>query len=265
MISSQQHYCSLMRRLTLGPHDLSNCVHRLPQITISPLLRPQRPPGCTTYGKLYFYSAQYHTTSRPVVNPELIIDSEMAGMTSATRLPQKDLPVQEARAALMGHFNEFPDSNYGDGWAKLWDAGDFLPWDRMVPSPALNDTLENHAQVIGSSKMILPDGSTRRKRALVPGCGRGVDVMMLQAYGYDTVGLEYAPKAVEACEAYAKQTENDDFYKARNETVGKGSRIFVQGDFYTDAWLEKAGLGHLEKEGVFDLIYDYTVSPWPAE
>lgn len=84
--------------------------------------------------------------------------------------------------------------------------------------------------------------------------------MLLQAYGYDTVGLEYAAKAVEACETYAKQTDNDDFYKVKNEAVGKGSRVFVQGDFYADDWLEKAGLGEVGKEGVFDLIYDYTVS-----
>lgn len=195
------------------------------------------------------------------MNPDLVVDEQMAATTSATRPPQKDLPVTEARAALMGHFAKFgPETNYGEGWAKLWDAGDFLPWDRMVPSPALSDTLDNHAHVVGSSKLVLPDGSTRRKRALVPGCGRGIDVMLLQAYGYDVVGLEYAAKAVEACEIYAKETDNDDIYKARSETVGKGSRVFVQGDFYTDEWLGKAGLEEFGKEGVFELIYDYTVS-----
>lgn len=250
-----------MKRLVVRAHHLPNHICRPTQRAASPLLRQQGILRHLFPGKSCSHSTRSHTTSQPVLNPELIIDSEMAAMTSATRPPQRDLPLQEARAALREHFTSFPDSNKGDGWAKLWDAGDFLPWDRMVPSPALTDTLDNHAQVIGSSKLVLPDGSTRRKRALVPGCGRGVDVMMLQAYGYDVVGLEYAAKAVEACEVYAQQTDKDDFYKVRNETEGKGSRTFVQGDFYTDTWLEKAGLGHLEKEGVFDLIYDYTVSP----
>lgn len=249
-----------MKRLVTKAFHIPNHVYRQPERVADPLFRRQRIQRQSSQGKDCAHSIRYHTTSQPVVNQELIVDSEMAAMTSATRPPQRDLPLQEARAALREHFINYAESNKGDGWAKLWEAGDFLPWDRMVPSPALTDTLDNHAQVVGSSKLVLPDGSTRRKRALVPGCGRGVDVMMLQAYGYDVVGLEYAAKAVEACEVYAKQTDNDDFYKVRNETMGKGSRVFVQGDFYTDSWLEKAGLGHLEKEGVFDLIYDYTVS-----
>lgn len=219
---------------------------------------------------LFSSQIQYFTLSsrsrdyrKPISNPDLIVDERMASITSATRPPQKDLPLQEARAALLNHFKEYSETNYGEGWAKMWDAGDFLPWDRMVPSPALSDTLDNHAHIVGSSKLVLPDGSTRRKRALVPGCGRGIDVMLLQAYGYDVVGLEYAAKAVEACEVYAQQTDNDEIYKARSETVGKGSRVFVQGDFYTDEWLEKAGLGECGQEGVFELIYDYTVSTLP--
>lgn len=181
-------------------------------------------------------------------------------MLNATRKPQRDLPLQESRALMREHFTEHSGSKYNDGWAKLWEAGDFLPWDRMVPSPALADTLNNHAQVVGSSKLILPDGTTRRKRALVPGCGRGVDVMLLQAYGYDVVGLEYSSKAVEACEVYAKETENEQLYSVKDNEAGKGTRLFVQGDFYADDWLEKAELGAYGKEGVFELIYDYTVS-----
>lgn len=73
-------------------------------------------------------------------------------------------------------------------------------------------------------------------------------------------GLEYAATALKACEVYAKETEDQDVYKAKDPNVGKGSRTFVQGDFYADDWLERAGLGEFGKEGVFELIYDYTVS-----
>lgn len=76
---------------------------------------------------------------------------------------------------------------------------------------------------------------------------------MLESFGYDCVGLEYSAKAVEACEKYAK--ENESTYTVQDEKIGKGSKIFVQGDFYKDDWLEKTGLGVKH----FDLIYDYTV------
>ena len=178
-------------------------------------------------------------------------------MPTATRQPQKDLPLADSRVFLKNHFNDHSGEQYKTGWDKLWQAGDFLPWDRMVPSPALPDTLNNHSHVIGSAKLVLPDGTTRRKRALVPGCGRGVDVMLLQSYGYDVVGLEISAKAVEACETYAKETQDEELYQVKDKELGKGSRKFVVGDFYADEWLDKAAV----KERVFELIYDYTVSP----
>lgn len=64
---------------------------------------------------------------------------------------------------------------------------------------------------------------------------------------------------MKACEVYAKETEDQDLYKVKDEKVSKGSRTFIQGDFYADDWLERAGLGEFGKEGVFELIYDYTV------
>lgn len=185
----------------------------------------------------------------PEIHPEL--DPDMATMPTATRKPQRDLPLTEARAMMKSHFEKFSGADYGKGWADLWEKGDMLPWDRMVPSPALIDTLDNWQHVVGTSKLVLPDGSTRRKRALVPGCGRGVDVMLLQAYGYDVVGLEISPGAVEACEVYAKETENEEMYQDRGQ--GKGSRKFVHGDFYSDFQKDVGVDG-------FELIYDYTVS-----
>lgn len=167
---------------------------------------------------------------------------------------RRDVPIEEARAALQNHFSTYQGPNYAEGWAQLWSKGDFLPWDRGNPSPALADTLTNYTDVIGHA-MIEEDGKARRKRALVPGCGRGVDVLLLQSFGYDAIGLEYAADALKACEEYQKDHEKD--YPVKDEKVGRGSARFVQGDFYADEWLEKAGLS---KDTKFDLIYDYTVS-----
>jgi methyl halide transferase len=162
-----------------------------------------------------------------------------------------NVSVAEARAKLRSHFSSSTfqgDSEaYGKGWDDLWQKGDFLPWDRFAPSPALVDTLVNHHGVIGNHEV-----NGRRKKALVPGCGRGVDVLLLESYGYDTVGLEYSAKAVEECERFAKERGGEYEVKVKG-----GSRKFVQGDFYKDDWLEKVDM----KQGeTFDLIYDYTVS-----
>jgi methyl halide transferase len=162
----------------------------------------------------------------------------------------KDVPLDQARAALKAHFNEYSGDNYADGWAKLWADGSFLPWDRGFPSPALTDTLENHRDLIGGPML-----ETRRKKALVPGCGRGVDVILLQSFGYDAVGLEVSAGAVQAAKEFADQYSLK--YPARDGESGKGSCKFVHGDFYKNDFLADAGLNEGEK---FDLIYDYTVS-----
>lgn len=189
-----------------------------------------------------------------------------------------DVSVAEARAKLKEQFTKFSGEKYGEGWADLvsdidasftggscsillclpqpdgeqWNKGDFLPWDRGFPSPALVEVLRERTHVIGKALMEV-NGKPQRKKALVPGCGRGVDVCLLESFGYDCVGLEYSAKAVEACEQYAK--EHGSSYAVQDREAGKGSKVFVQGDFYKDDWLEKIGRGVKH----FDLIYDYTV------
>ena len=161
----------------------------------------------------------------------------------------KDFTLDEARAALKQHFNEYQGDKYAQGWAKLWSDGSLLPWDRFKPSPALTDTLGNHSDIVGGAMV---DG--RRKKALVPGCGRGVDVLLLESFGYEAVGLEVSEGAVKAAEDFA--AEHGGQYSVRDEKVGKGSRKFVLGDFYKNDFLKDVGMEEGEK---FDLIYDYTV------
>jgi len=165
--------------------------------------------------------------------------------------------VEEARARLRNHFQDYQDEKYGDGWSKLWENGEFLPWDRLAPSPALTEALGKRHDVIGKAVVEI-DGKPRRKKALVPGCGRGVDVLLLESFGYDAVGLEISQAAVDAANQYAKEHENE--FAVQDEQLGKGSRKFVHGDFYKTDWLESAGMGGQQ----FDLIYDYTVSSRPS-
>ncbi len=159
----------------------------------------------------------------------------------------------EARARLQGHFEGYKGGKYGEGWESLWERGDFLPWDKGAPNPALIDALKERQDVIGNA-MVEEDGKLRRKRALVPGCGRGVDVLLLKSFGYEAVGLEYSKTAVEACRKFEEEHGREN--QTYDAKLGEGTAQFVVGDFFHDDWL--AGTGGLENK--FELIYDYTVS-----
>lgn len=159
--------------------------------------------------------------------------------------------VTEVRKKMQGHFQQYSGERYGEGWEELWAKGDFLPWDRGAPNPALIDTLMERQDLIGNA-MVEIDGKLRRKRAFVPGCGRGVDVLLLKSFGYDALGLEYSETAVTACRKF--EEEHGSEYQVHDAEIGEGSAQFVVGDFFKEDWL--AGVGGLEKK--FDIIYDYT-------
>ena len=161
-------------------------------------------------------------------------------MTSPINIDPKD---------IQAYWAKYQDDKYVEGWASLWDKGDNLPWDRGFPNPALEDTLIQRADTIGGPLAL--DG--HRRKALVPGCGRGVDVLLLASFGYDAYGLECSATAVDACKKEEK--ENHSRYRVRDEKVGKGKVTFVQGDFFDDTWLKEIGV---PRNG-FDVIYDYTV------
>ena len=158
----------------------------------------------------------------------------------------------ETRSRLQEHFESAPDSEAGLQWSKLWDAGDFLPWDRGTSSPALVDTLNDRKDILGPTPFVEENGKRRRKKALVPGCGRGYDVLLLASHGYDSYGLELAPKAVEAAQKLAKD-ESHKIVQA-NSDVGLGKTEFLVADFFSNDW-EK----DIEGKAKFDIIYDYTV------
>ena len=169
------------------------------------------------------------------------------------------MAVTDARARLQEHFST-TDSEHGDRWSKLWDAGDFLPWDRGQPNPALEDVLSQHVSVLGTATC-MRDGTerTHRAKALVPGCGRGYDVLLLASFGYDAYGLEISESAVQKCRE--EQQKNGHKYPPRDKSIGAGNVQFVKGDFFkSDQWLGQVGDEH------FDLIYDYTACalPYPS-
>ena len=156
---------------------------------------------------------------------------------------------------LKAHFSNHAPDTHSKRWDDLWSAGDFLPWDRGYTNPALIDTLAERKDLLPSPK----NADGRRARALVPGCGKGYDIALFAAHGYDCYGLEVSENAVKASEAYLKNPGAGPLegeYKVFDEATGRGSMVCLLGDFFDDAWLDAAGG---RGEG-FDVIYDNTVS-----
>ncbi|KAF2623811.1 S-adenosyl-L-methionine-dependent methyltransferase [Macroventuria anomochaeta] len=163
------------------------------------------------------------------------------------------------------------------GWDSLWESATFLPWDRGYANPALIDLLANPssppvssdqnptpgAPAAGSapSPIELPppvakDG--RRAKVLVPGCGKGYDVALFSAYGYDAYGLEVSSHAAKAAEQYLANAGSGSLeseYSSKDGGAGKGKAVCLVGDFFDDAWLKEAGV---QGSDGFDVIYDNT-------
>ncbi|KAL4812331.1 S-adenosyl-L-methionine-dependent methyltransferase [Aspergillus spinulosporus] len=173
-----------------------------------------------------------------------------------------------------------PTPSHPKAWSDLWDWGESSLWDRGMPSPALIDLLESYQDTLlhpfeaGIDKDVgsgdAGKARKRRKRVLVPGCGRGYDVITFALHGFDACGLEVSTTAVSEARAFAKkelccpQSSNfgDEFNRECARHIGVGKAQFLQGDFFTDTWIEdeNAGLDLGENwNGKFDLVYDYTL------
>ncbi len=68
-------------------------------------------------------------------------------------------------------------------WEQRYQTND-MPWEKGAPSPGLVDFLAAHPE--------LPRGTV-----CVPGCGTGHDVRAWAAAGFDAVGLDIAPSAIQ--------------------------------------------------------------------
>lgn len=163
--------------------------------------------------------------------------------------------TQDAPArSLTDHFKTLDPSRQGSGWNACWEE-QWTPWDRGGHSWALYDLLQGHPE-------LSPDRSNRAdgKTALVPGCGRGHDVLLLRSFGYDVYGLDYSPKAIEEArknagkKPVAEGLDDDDDDESRGGDE-RGSITWLSGDFFEDDWLREADISRRK----FDLIFDYTV------
>ncbi|KAM0287526.1 hypothetical protein ACHAQH_000480 [Verticillium albo-atrum] len=151
-----------------------------------------------------------------------------------------------------------PLSSHGPKWSSLWEEK-YTPWDRGGPSLALNDFLLSRPNLVPPVTAY----TGPRPKALVPGCGKGHDVLLLAAFGYDVVGLDFAPGAAREAienqksvlEAQQEGQAAADIYRPKEGVPSTGKISWATGDFFSDEWLEQSGLS---KGTTFDLIFDYT-------
>ncbi|OJJ68454.1 hypothetical protein ASPBRDRAFT_198888 [Aspergillus brasiliensis CBS 101740] len=164
-----------------------------------------------------------------------------------------ETPNPPVQGRLISHFADRPAEEQGPGWSALWDSNESDLWDRGSPSVALLDIIEQQKDVFTS---YTPDG--RRKKALVPGCGRGYDPVMLALHGFDVYGLDISATGVSEARKYAasemQRPQEYNFSSGAVRTTDVGSVQFITGDFFSSEW-ESEALRDGEK---FDLIYDYT-------
>jgi SAM-dependent methyltransferase len=101
----------------------------------------------------------------------------------------------------------------------------------------------------------------KRRRVLVPGCGKGYDVALFAAYGYDAYGLEVSSHAADAARKYLEEPRKGPLegeYAVMDEKIGRGAMRVVCGDYFKDGWL--GDVEGWESDEGFDIIYDNTVS-----
>ncbi|KAH7119371.1 S-adenosyl-L-methionine-dependent methyltransferase [Dactylonectria estremocensis] len=159
-------------------------------------------------------------------------------------------PGPDPPGRLISHFNNRDSKQQSSGWTELWDTDQSDLWDRGKPSPALIEFIESKPQVLANIS------NKYRPKALVPGCGKGYDVVALALHGFDAYGLEVSDKgAVTARQYAASELAEPSEYNYHDldtwPTGDAGGVTIVAGDFFQKGW-EPHGL-----KG-FDLIYDYT-------
>jgi SAM-dependent methyltransferase len=173
-------------------------------------------------------------------------------------------PTYNTPTKLRDAFASKPVSAHNDTWDSLY-AESFTPWDRAGPSLALADLIAQRTDLIPPSLERDPRGNPLRdsagavvrRSALIPGCGVGHDVLLLSSLGYNVVGLDYSPRALNSAKENQKKTLEEGKYGSAEEGVESGRVTWVSGDFFGDKWEGGVGSEGTEK---FDLIFDYTVS-----
>lgn len=135
----------------------------------------------------------------------------------------------------------------GGGWNHAWETS-LTPWDRgQGPQPALTSSFERDSRTQPFLSLATGSGES----ALVPGCGRGVDVEYLASRGFDrAVGIDLVQGAVDKAQQWLgsipKQPWHDNI-------------SFLTLDYLSIGSAENNLDGKAKSfVGAFNFVYDYT-------
>lgn len=120
-------------------------------------------------------------------------------------------------------------------WQQRFEAGQ-TPWDRGASSPQLAGWL--------ASGQLVPC------RILVPGCGSGYEVAELARAGFEVLGLDYAPAAVER--SRQRLTGLGPVVAPDAPSASGGQAVAPRAD------VVQADVLHWEPDAPFDAIYEQT-------
>jgi SAM-dependent methyltransferase len=194
------------------------------------------------------WSPRLHTITKHV--PKRVAYSSTHQSNFHRQPPTLQASNMDDREKLRQHFQDQPAEAQTGRWDAMWQQN-VTPWDRSLPNPALIDALNEKRDIIGASTET--SELVQRKKALVPGCGRGYDVLLLASYGYDAWGADVSQTAIDACNKLDQdQAEDSAKYPIKDGSIGRGSRNFLLADFFNDDLLAHTG------GSKFDVIYDYT-------
>jgi SAM-dependent methyltransferase len=98
-------------------------------------------------------------------------------------------------------------------WNESYASGEPLPWDTGAPDPMLIEMIESHA--------IAP------ARTLEVGCGTGTNAIYLAEQGFEVVGVDISPLAVESARANARGPCRFETVDFMNEAPPGGPFHFV--------------------------------------
>lgn len=157
------------------------------------------------------------------------------------------LQKAEEIGRLQSTFQYRSFDDHPSAWDSLWNEA-YTPWDRGGPSLALKDLLTQHPELFP------PKEGDDRPKALVPGCGRGHDVLLLSSLGFGAYGLDFSERAIQEAKVNEKE-----FLATASEEGGAdqkegGAVTWIAGDFFDASLLQTQT--DVEK---FDLVFDYTV------
>ncbi|KAG8718121.1 hypothetical protein FRC08_005894 [Ceratobasidium sp. 394] len=99
--------------------------------------------------------------------------------------------LSERRTATLRMRALLAQGQGGTGWDVVWKEG-ATPWDAGMSQPALRQVFETSI----ASDLGIPKSG----KALVPGCGRGYDAIYLASQGYEVLGADLSPTAINQAE-----------------------------------------------------------------